>query len=112
MNVRPRCQEAGVASVGVAAAAATVVGGRLALCHLEARAAPARRHDVRVVDLEARLLQALEEVDRRALEVRGAERVDDHLHAVELELDVPGLGTAVEAERVLEPAAAPALDRD
>jgi len=90
---------------------AAVVDG-LAFCDLEARAAPARRDGVRVVDLEARLLQTLEEVDRRALQVRGAERIDDDPDAVELELVVAGLRAAVEPECVLEAAAAAALDRD
>ena len=88
------------------------VFGRLALGDLEARAAAARGDDVRVVDLEPGLLQAFEEVDRRALQVRRAERVDDDLDAVELELVVARLCAAVEAERVLEAAAAAALDRD
>ena len=38
--------------------------------------------------------------------------IDDDAHVVELELEVAGLGAAVEAERVLEAAAAAALDRD
>ena len=62
--------------------------------------------------LKPGLLQRLEEVDRRALQVRRAERVDDDLDAVELELVVALLGAAVEPERVLEPAATAALDRD
>ena len=55
---------------------------------------------------------AVEEVDRRALEVRRAERVDDDRDAVRLELVVALAGAAVEAERVLEAGAAAALDRD
>src|SRR4051794_509031 len=101
-------------SVGVAAAGAAACGAvrRLAVLDLEAVAAATRRGDVRVVDLEAGLLQALEEVDRRALEVRRAERVDDDSDPVKLELVVAGLSAAVEAERVLEAAAAAALDGD
>src|SRR5438477_8283605 len=100
--------------MGVAAAGAATGGrvGRFALLDLEAVAAPTGGGHVRVVDLEARLLQAFQEVDRRALEVRRAERVDDDPHAVELELVVALLGAAVEAERVLEAAAAAALDGD
>src|SRR4051812_10753518 len=102
-------------SVRVPAAGAATCGsvfGRLALGHLEAVAASARRRGVRVLDLEAGLLEPLEEVDRRALEVRRAERVDDDRHAVELDLEVARLGGPVEPERVLEAAAAAALDRD
>ena len=60
--------------------------GRFALFDLEAVPATARGRDVRVLDLETGLLEALQEVDRRALQVRRAERVDDDLDAVELEL--------------------------
>src|SRR6266850_1725038 len=86
--------------------------GRFAFFNLEAMAAATRRAHVRVVDLEARLLEAFQEVDRRALQVRRAERVDDDPDAVELELVVTLLRGPVEAERVLEAAAAAALDRD
>ena len=48
----------------------------------------------------------------RAREIRGAERVDDDLHGLALELEVALLGAAVEAEAVLETGAAAALDRD
>ena len=58
---------------------------------LEAVPAAAGARDVRVLDLEPGLLEALDEVDRRALQVRRAERVDDDLDAVELELVVAGL---------------------
>src|SRR5438477_741399 len=106
----PPVRRASVRAAGAAAGGALF--GRLALGHLEGVAAAARCDRVRVVDLEAGLLDGLEVVDRRALEVRSAERVDDDLHALALELDVALLGAAVEAEAVLEPGAAAALDRD
>src|SRR5262249_34754948 len=57
------------------------------------------------------LLQRVDEVDSRALEVLGARRVDDDADAVVLELGVVARGAAVETELVLEPAAASTLDR-
>ena len=83
-----------------------------ALGDLEAVPATACGGDVRVFDLEPGLLERLQEIDRRALQIRDAERIDDDLDAVELELVVARLGTAVETQRVLEPAAPAALDRD
>src|SRR5215213_8418615 len=91
--------------VGAAGAAATGgVVGRLALLHLERVPAAAGSGRVRVLDLEARLLQPVQEVDRRALEVRRAVRIDDDVDAVKGELMValPILRAAVETERVLE----------
>src|SRR5207248_54509 len=93
-------------------AAAGVRFGFVAVGYLEAVAAPARAGGVRVVDLEARLLQRLDEVDRRALEVLDARRIDDDADAVELRLAVAFGCAAVEAERVLEAAAPAAADRD
>ena len=99
--------------VAAAGAAAGFAFGRLfALGDLEAVPTAARGGDVRVLDLEAGLLEPFQEVDRRALQVRGAERIDDDPDAVELELVVACLRAAVEAERVLEAAAPAALDRD
>ena len=90
------------------------IGARagLAVLDLERVAAATGGGDVRVVDLEPGLLQAVEEVDAGTLEIRRAERVDDDPDAVCLELVVALLGTAIEAERVLEARAAPALDGD
>src|SRR5690348_8964768 len=85
--------------------------GRFALLHLEGVAAAARAADVRVVDREAGL-EAFDPVDLGARQVRGAERVDDHRHAVAGQLVVAVLRAAVEAERVLEPGAPAALDGD
>src|SRR3954449_2138064 len=98
----------------VAAAGAATCGavGGLRVVDLEAVPATARRARVGVVDLEAGLLEALQEVDRRALQVRRAERVDHDRDSVELELVVTLLRPAVEAECVLEAAATAALDRD
>ena len=74
--------------VRAAGAAATGgVGGRFALLHLERVPAAAGGGHVRVVDLEAGLLQPVQEVDRRALEVRRAVGIDDDVDAVERELD-------------------------
>src|SRR3954470_7780071 len=86
------------AGAGGRCIARLVVGGAL-----EGVAAAAGRDGVRVVDLEPGLLDRLEIVDGRALEVRGAERVDDDLHALLLELEVAFLRAVVEAEAVLEP---------
>src|SRR5829696_495874 len=99
--------------VGAAGAAARGgVGGRLALLHLERMPAAAGGGDVRIIDLEAGLLQAVQEVDRRALQVRRAVGVDDDIDTVQLELVVALLRAAVESERVLEAGATAALDGD
>ena len=99
--------------VGAARAAAVGrVGGRLALLDLERVPAPAGGGHIRVLDLEAGLLEPVQEVDRRALQVRRAVRVDHDVDAVERELVVTFLRAAVEAERVLEARAAAALDGD
>src|SRR5262245_30570871 len=103
------------ASVTTTVAAATHVGALgqlLALLHLEGVAAAARGDGVRVVDLEARLLDRIQEVDGRALQVRSGERVDDDRNALERELEVALGGAGVEAEAVLEPRASTTLDRD
>src|SRR3954471_5435456 len=92
------------------AAAADLAGIRL-IFHLEGVAAAAARDGVRVVDLEAGLLDRLEIVDPRTRQVRGAEGIDDDTNALTLELVVALLGAAVEAEAVLESGAAAALDR-
>src|SRR5262245_30199756 len=84
----------------------------LALLHLEGVAATAGRDRVRVVDLEAGLLEPVQKVDRRAAQVRGAERIDDDVHALELELVVAVGRAGVESEPVLETRATAALDRD
>src|SRR3954471_23332521 len=93
------------------AAAARGVRG-FALGHLERRAAAARGDGVRVVDLEARLLDRLQVVDARALQVRRAERIDDDADALALVLVIALDRAAVEAEPVLEAGAAAAFDRD
>ena len=88
------------------------LGQLLALLHLEGVAAAARGDGVRVVDLEARLLNRVQEVDRGALQVRRAERVDHDRDALERQLDVTLGGAGVEAEAVLEAGAPATLDRD
>src|SRR5262249_31210461 len=95
-----------------ARAATSGVFGRLALSHLERVPAAAGRTDVRVVDLEARLLQAVQEVDRRTLEIRSAVRIDHDLDAMQVQLVVAFLRPAVESERVFEAGAAATLDGD
>src|SRR4051794_13855901 len=77
-----------VAAAGAAPAAGRVLVPLGAFLHLEGVPAAARRADVRVVDLEAGLLEAVDEVDGRALQVRRAERVDDDGDAVHLDLVV------------------------
>src|SRR5579859_4975200 len=94
-----------------AAARGPVFGG-LALGHLEGVAAAAGGGHVRVRDLEAGLLDRLQEVDLGAAQVGRAEGIDDHRDAVGLDLVVALLGAAVEAQRVLEAGAAAALDGD
>src|SRR5205823_3493708 len=111
---RRGCDESSVRAAGAAAARVTdglVTLGFGAFFHLEGVAAAAGRGRVRVVDREARRLDRVDPVDLGALQVGGAERVDDDLDAVELELVVAFLRAAVEAEAVLEAGAAAALDR-
>src|SRR5438477_7604321 len=107
---------AGIYSARLVTTTRAAAGGALcdlsALFDLEGVAAAARGDDVRVVDLEARLLDRLEVVDLGALEIRGAERVDDHPDALKLELVIAVLDAAVETERVLEAGAAAALHCD
>ena len=80
------------------AAAGAAAGGVFALGDLEARTAAAGGDDVRVFDLEPGLLQRLEEIDRRPLQVWRAELIDNDPHAVELELEIARLGATVEAK--------------
>src|SRR5205823_7231637 len=110
----PWCPRDGARPLVGAAAAAAARGvlGRFALGHLERRAASARGDRVRVVDLEAGLLDRLQVVDARATQIRGAEGIDDDADALALVLVVALDGAAVEAEAVLEAGAAAALDRD
>ena len=97
-------------AAGAAAGPGMRVG--LGVLDLEGVAAAAGGDGVRVLDLEARLLEPLEVVDRDTAEVRRAERVDDDADALDLELDVALGGAGVEAKAVLEAGAAAALDRD
>src|SRR4051794_3290327 len=85
-----------------AAAARAVRGSLFTVGHLEGVPAAASSDDVRVVDLEPGLLEAVQEVDLGAAQVRSTERVDDELDAVRLELVIAFLRAAVEAERVFE----------
>src|SRR5947208_16943735 len=96
------------------AAAGILDGGAvqtIAVGDLEAVTAPARAGGVRVVDLEARLLQRLDEVDRGTLEVLDARRVDHDADAAELRLAVAFSGAAVDTERMRQASAAPAAER-
>src|SRR5215203_6156647 len=95
---------------GRAAAAGVRVGAGLALFDREGVAAAAGCDGVRVLDLEPRLLDRVDEVDGGALQVRRAERVDHEADAVLVALEVALDGAAVEAEAVLEAGAAAALD--
>src|SRR4051812_23344410 len=72
-----------------AAGAAAVPGRRLTrlVVDLERVPAPAGRDDVRVVDGEP-ALEAVDEIDLRAPQVRRAVRVDDDIDAVHGGLDV------------------------
>src|SRR5579862_3072497 len=100
------------ASVTTGGAAAAGSLRRRALGRLEAVTAAAGPGGVRVVDLEPRLLDRLQIVDLRALQVRRAERVDDHAHAVRFGLEVALARAAIEAQRVFEAAAAAATNRN
>src|SRR5512138_2937211 len=84
---------------------------RLPFLDLEGVPAAARRGDVRVVDCEAGL-KAVDPVDLGARQVRRAERIDNHVDAVHVQLVVALRRSAVEAERVLEAGAAAALNGD
>src|SRR5512133_2479933 len=72
----------------------------------ERRAAAAGRAGVRVVELEPGALEADHVVDRHALQVHRAHRVDVETDAVLLEREVAVLRLLLEVHRVLEPGAA------
>src|SRR5205814_2172845 len=75
----------------------------------EGRSAAAGGDHVRVVDLEARTLQALDEVNHRALNVGKARTIDQQADALVL-VHAVAVALLVERERVLEAgAASPAL---
>src|SRR6266550_6238133 len=111
---RPAHDADASASSGGAAGTAAADGtfGLGAFFDLERVAAPAGGAGIRVVDREPGRLDGVDVVDLGALEVRRAERIDDHLDAVHLELEVAVGGAAVEAEPVLETRAAAALNGD
>src|SRR4051794_39066858 len=88
-----------------------LAAARLFVRHAERGAAPARRHDVRVVHLEAGAHQTLGVVDRRAVDVAQALLVDEDADAVVVE-HLVAVVALVERELVLEAGAAAALDRD
>src|SRR6516225_6135511 len=70
---------------------------------VERVAAGAGSRRVGVVDGEALLLDRVDEVDGRAGQVRGAHLVGDHVHALELGVDVNVDLTLVEVELVAQP---------
>src|SRR5436305_12665472 len=112
LMLAPRVQRLHRRPLVAATRAAAARGfGCLALFHLEGVAAAARGGDVRIVDREPGL-QALDPVDLGAREIRRAERIDDDIDAVHVQLVVTLLRTPVEAERVLEARAPAALDGD
>src|SRR5918993_2457659 len=98
-----------VRAAGAAAAVRVRVAGLVLDLERVPAAAPGGR--VRVVDREP-ALEAVDEVDLGAGQVRSAERIDDDPDAVRLELVVALHRAAVEAERVLEAGAPAALDGD
>src|SRR5579872_2083469 len=71
-------------------------------------AAPARRLDVRVVELEARPFQGLDEVHLSAVQIQQTRLVDEHLEVLELIGLVQQPGTVLESHRVAESGAASA----
>src|SRR3954454_15205731 len=79
---------------------------------VERVAAGAGAGRVGVVDGEALLLDGVDEVDHRAVEVGHAHPVDDDGHAVEVGHDVAVEGALVEEQLVAQTAAAAGLDRD
>src|ERR1700733_1948816 len=79
---------------------------------VEGVAAGARTRGVRVVDGETLLLDRVDEVDRRAHQVRGAHLVRHDLHATEVGDDVAVDLAFVKVELVAKPRAAARLDRD
>src|SRR3954468_22544468 len=103
-TIQSRCN---AGRAGDVSAAVLDRGHLLLLRDAEGGAAAAGRDDVRVVDLEAGALQALDVVDDRAVDVREARAVDQQAEPVILE-DLVALALGVEGERVLEAGAAPA----
>src|SRR5258708_1786190 len=77
----------------------------------ERGAATAGRDHVRVLDLEAGALEAVDEVDRRARHVREALAIDEQADALVLE-DRVLVALLVERQRVLETGAAAAANAD
>ena len=78
---------------------------------LERRAAAAGRYDVRIVDREA-TVEAVDEVDSGAHQIRAAGRIDDHRDTVSINRLVIILNAVIETECVLETRAATTLDRN
>src|SRR5580700_898690 len=74
------------------------------------RSAAAAALDVRVIELEARSVLALDEVDLGRLEILKAQGVDVELYAVRLELLVHLADLVFEVEVVAEPCASPSDD--
>src|SRR4029450_1033645 len=104
-------RRAGLVATAGAAAPAVLGSGILALGHLEPVHRAAGGDHVRIVDREA-TLETLHKVDLRALEVRSAVGIDDDPHALSIKLVIALERAPIEAERVLEPRAAAALDGD
>src|SRR5215470_19005865 len=75
---------------------------------VEALSAAAGRRRVRVLHLEARLLERVDEVEPGAREIQRALLVHDHAHAADLELVVARTDLVVEGELVAEARAAAA----
>src|SRR5215218_6353612 len=84
---------------------------RLLIRYAEGGAAAAGGDDVRIRDVEARAHEALGVVDRGAVDVTKARRIDQHADAAGLE-DVVVVAPLVEGQRVLEARAAAAADAD
>ena len=79
---------------------------------VEGIAAGARTLSIGVVDGEALLLDRVDEVDRRATEIRGAHSVGDHTDAAEVLQDVSIEVAVVEEELVAKARTAPGLHGD
>jgi hypothetical protein len=79
---------------------------RLRKLHAEGTAAAASALHVRVVELEARTLDALDVVDFHAFEIHGAHLIDGNLEAIKVQNFIGIVGLVLKRHMVLETRAA------
>src|SRR5262249_41184133 len=84
--------------------------GGLPVLDREAGAAAAGGGDVRIVELELRADQVVDEIEFGALHEAERDRIDHDARAVALDQEIVGRPLAHEVEAVLKPGAAAALD--